>query len=421
MTTAKSPNRTRTLADVPEPEPELDAVDAYRATTPFPAPSNVVQALANVLATVGGVPKLTTAQRRALGMVAGDGEKGVPWAYRGIDQMTSAAQQLLGYNGVLIVPSVNRATADVTTVRVGSSDWLHVTCDVVITVYGPGGVDDKLPEFTVTGEARDNSDKVWAKVQTAARKQAILALLQIGDPKHDPDLETHPNGDAAPAAPPVHPDVLALNERIGKVSGPEDNGINDRVFKGIQRVLHKVVGDTAAAAGTDRWPAVVQAADAILASYERELAAISQQGGPGDDERIAAVKVVYMDAVTRTEDADTGEPVPALVAAGERAKLSEDEPATPTAATTADEWAAVRDALDEAWAEAGDLTDGGTAGTIDTDAVLTAAATTLFRDGVAATMDDALALVRSEQAAQDAAAAAQSAADADDLSRGEGY
>jgi hypothetical protein len=151
-------------------------------------PTHVVAAIAATKLELGGIAKLTPQQRQRRGMAGG--ETGISYAYRGIDQIAGAVAPLFGRFGVVCVPNV-LPDPIVEEIQVNGKPWRHVTARVEWHVYGPGGVDDCLPPFVTIGEGRDNSDKVWNKAQTAAYKNALLRLLDVGDPADDTDNQIH--------------------------------------------------------------------------------------------------------------------------------------------------------------------------------------------------------------------------------------
>lgn len=169
-------------------------------------PANVIQALARVQAEIGGIEKLNPAQRAQRGMGAGGGERGITYAYRGIDQIAAAAQPLFGAYGVVIVPElVSYEQDDVTTS--GGAKMREYLALVRWHVYGPGGLTDKIEAVTV-GEARDSGDKAMNKAMTAAYKNLLLRILCIGDPQDDTDnFNTSDDGEGRPVS--RHPGVAA--------------------------------------------------------------------------------------------------------------------------------------------------------------------------------------------------------------------
>lgn len=163
-------------------------------------PANVIAALARVELEIGGIAKMTKADRQRAGMAVDTSDRGVTWAYRGIDQIAAAAQPLLGKYGVVIVPNVVRHVVDdLPGYGTGNSKWTDTTVEVRWTIYGPGGVTDRIRAFTV-GLGRDNSDKGYNKAMTVAYKNLLLRLLSIGDPVDDVD-HTNTQPDVRPAEP----------------------------------------------------------------------------------------------------------------------------------------------------------------------------------------------------------------------------
>lgn len=175
------------MTDTPTETTEVEA-DAFgpTITRSDPMPTNVVQAIAAVMAEMGGIPKMSAAAHKARSGVQDAGpERGVSYAYRSIDQIAAAAQPLLGHYGVVILPDV--VEHDITDITVGGNPWTSHMMKVEWHVFGPGGVADRLPPFKTVGEGRDNSDKGANKAQTMAFKNALLRVLCIGDPADDPD------------------------------------------------------------------------------------------------------------------------------------------------------------------------------------------------------------------------------------------
>lgn len=187
------------------------------STSELPAVTNVVQALARVQAEIGGVEKLSGAERKARGLGGGDG--GINYAYRGIDQIAAAAQPLFGRHGVVISPTV--LSSDVTQIELNGRPWTDTTVLVDWTIYGPGGVEDRITART-EGQGRDNSDKGRNKAMTGAFKNLLLRLLCIGDPGDDPDNHTYESDTHTPVDTPVDlelEDAIAVLARIKSFKG----------------------------------------------------------------------------------------------------------------------------------------------------------------------------------------------------------
>lgn len=164
----------------------LWAIDATAATPDEKAmPTNVIAAVARVALEIGGIEKLTPTQRAQRGMGSTGGERGITYAYRGIDVIASEAQPLFGKYGVVIVPIVaSYEQQEIKTSGGGTMTAYLATVDW--RVYGPGGLDDQFTATTV-GEARDSGDKAMNKAHTAAFKNLLLRILCIGDPQDDTD------------------------------------------------------------------------------------------------------------------------------------------------------------------------------------------------------------------------------------------
>lgn len=151
-------------------------------------PTNVVEALAMVMGQIGGMEKMTQADRRRRGLISGDGEGGVTFAYRSIDQVTAKAQPLMAAAGVVIVPYRMEFAADIEHLTKGKSQapWTDTRIRVQWRIYGPGGPSDMI-EAESFGQGQDNADKGINKATTSAYKNLLLKLLMIGDPDDDTD------------------------------------------------------------------------------------------------------------------------------------------------------------------------------------------------------------------------------------------
>jgi hypothetical protein len=148
-------------------------------------PATVTAALARVMVEIGGIDKLSAKERAARGM--GGGDQGIAYAYRGIDQIAAKAQPLLGKHGVVIIPTIIESRIEPITIN--SKPWVDHFITVRWSVYGPGGLEDRIESVTM-GIGRDNSDKSANKAMTGAFKNLLLRLLCIGDPADDTDGHT---------------------------------------------------------------------------------------------------------------------------------------------------------------------------------------------------------------------------------------
>jgi hypothetical protein len=175
--------------------------------TAAPKHETVAAALAAVMGELGGIEKLTPEERRRRGLSSG--EKGVTYAYRGIDQIAAAAQPLLAKHGVVLVPEV--VDCKVEKITVNGNPWTDTMLTVRWTIAGPG---DPLMACTA-GLGRDNSDKGVNKAMTGAFKNLLLRLLCIGDPDDDTDGHTHV-ADAAPVITADSPSAVVF-ERLRQI------------------------------------------------------------------------------------------------------------------------------------------------------------------------------------------------------------
>lgn len=195
--------------DLPQPEP--------------PMPTTVVAAIARVMAEIGGIRKMGKNERIQRGLIEASNEKGVPYAYRGIDQLASAAQPLFGKYGVVIIPTV--LSQEIVQVVVNNNPWTDTFVEVRWDLYGPGWANASLHSDMITsvttGVGRDNSDKGVNKAMTIAFKNLLLRILCIGDPQDDADMERHETGrdedrrEAADDAPKNPADVVFESVRDG--------------------------------------------------------------------------------------------------------------------------------------------------------------------------------------------------------------
>ncbi len=296
MTTQRNSPATPPAPPPPEvaEEVELDPFDD------LPAPRNVIEALSRVTWQIGGIRKLTPAQRRQLSGVAGD-DKGVTFAYRGIDQIASAAQPLFGRYGVVVVPKANppevikiikgSATMDTTT-------WTRTTIEVEWSIYGPGGVDDKIVAVTY-GVADDNSDKSVNKAMTAAFKNVLLRVLCIGDPADDTDRLQNPH-DYEPNQPPPDPTppppddpIVVLFNRVKSYGGTPVADELIALTKEMPGVKLTESGLKRNDTFRERVVAILDAADAAAVAGAQDADAEAPQDSPGDDAAAALAPAEY--------------------------------------------------------------------------------------------------------------------------------
>lgn len=136
-------------------------------------PTNVIAALARVMEELPAIGKSEKSNQG--------------YSYRGIEQVTAQAQRLFGRYGIVFAPRVvDRTTVALT---VNGKPWTEEQLMVAYTVYGPGGIEDKIEVGPVLGLGRDNSDKGGNKALTQAFKYALLQTLCVSDAKDDADRD----------------------------------------------------------------------------------------------------------------------------------------------------------------------------------------------------------------------------------------
>lgn len=151
--------------------------DATKTPTETLTPTNIIEAIAAVM---GELPGIGKGERSQAG-----------YNYRGIEAITKEIQTLLSKYKVVFVPRVvARHTKDIV---VNNNPWTQEELTVIYTVYGPGGVEDRIEVGPIVALGRDNSDKGANKCMTQAFKYALLQTFCIGDAKDDGDAETHTN------------------------------------------------------------------------------------------------------------------------------------------------------------------------------------------------------------------------------------
>jgi hypothetical protein len=162
--------------------------DELMASLDVPAPEfpprHVVESLVRV---VRDLPAIGKDEKMA-------GESG-GYKYRGIEQMTAAAQPLFGRHGIIACPRVLESVT--TPITKGNKPWVHREMRVEYVLRGVNGPDDFVVMGPFVVEADDNSDKSANKCMTQAFKQMLLQVLMISDRKDDPD-EANVGRDAAP-------------------------------------------------------------------------------------------------------------------------------------------------------------------------------------------------------------------------------
>ena len=144
-------------------------------TTPA-EPMGVVQAIAKIMAEIPAIGKDGKADPAQGG-----------YRYRGIEQITAAAQSLMARHGVIFAPEVTQS--EVVDITVNNKPWTDTRLWVKYRIYGPDGSHIAVGPLMAIG--RDNSDKGANKAITQAYKQALLQVFCVSDGKDDTDGSTH--------------------------------------------------------------------------------------------------------------------------------------------------------------------------------------------------------------------------------------
>lgn len=170
------------------------------------------------------------------------------YAYRGIEDVTSAAQRLMGKHCVVPSPRVvERNVRVVGTTKAGNeiTEEHHV---IIYRLYGPGGLDDYIEQGPFHALARDNSDKGTNKALTQAFKQMLVQTFVIGDSAQDPDTYSAESTAAVPARPPTR-DELA--QEIGWRDAADEE--NNRKMVVDQLRAKADAGEFSAERGKELW------------------------------------------------------------------------------------------------------------------------------------------------------------------------
>lgn len=194
---------------------------------------NVVEALTRVMRDMPAIGK---------DKEMGSGNSG--YRYRSVEAITSSAATLFGRHGILVVPRVTERAVQEIKMGSGSSIWTEDHLTVLYTLYGPGGVEDRIEAGPFHALARDNSDKGTLKAMTQAFKMMLLQVLCIGDNKDDPD--SYAAEDRHESTPPAAPDP----DEEARIDGWE--GAAD--FKETKAaVLARIKAEIPEARGVELW------------------------------------------------------------------------------------------------------------------------------------------------------------------------
>lgn len=179
---------------------------------------NVVEALCRVARDLPAIGRDQTASAQQGG-----------YAYRGIEQITKHVQSLFAQHGVVFTPHVR--SYEVRDLVINGKPWTDIYEMVEYTVYGPGGVEDRITVGPILAVGRDNSDKGGNKCLTQAYKYALIQALTISDAKDDADGATH-EADAGRLAPPV-----GVPERLAAILAAVEEAPDDGLLVAIRQAV----------------------------------------------------------------------------------------------------------------------------------------------------------------------------------------
>jgi hypothetical protein len=219
--------------------------------TTLEAPTNVIAALARVMGELPGIGKSRHPS---------EGGGGISYAYRGIEEITAEAQTLCARYGVVFVPKV--LSKEIVPLTVNGKPWTDTIMEVEYTIYGPGGVKDRIVAGPFVGIGRDNSDKGANKSMTQVFKYALLQTLMISDRADDTDGKTV-EADAVQAIPPGL--VYAVQAKRDLFALVTAAGLAGEVAK------EHAKGIWATSGLPDEGLISVQGAEAMLAGARKEL------------------------------------------------------------------------------------------------------------------------------------------------------
>ena len=194
---------------------------------------SIYEAIPAIMREVGGIKKLDAQERKKLNLSL---PEGIPYAFRGIDQICQKLQPLMGLYGVCTFPNVLEYSQTEYTrkTKYGDSSWTH---EKVFVEYKVTASDGSFIECNVYGYADDNSDKGYNKAMTNSYKNLLLRLFCIGDPADDnfQNLvpEQHPQQQSNKKQQQPQEDVNYFQEIVKKVPNPED------IEQIIKYIVHK--------------------------------------------------------------------------------------------------------------------------------------------------------------------------------------
>ena len=185
-----------------------------------PPPTNVIQAIARVMAELPAIGKNSKADPKMGG-----------YAFRGIEAITAEAQKLQAKYCVVFVPRVTEC--EIKDILVNDKPWTDTILHVEYDIYGPQGISDKIVCGPLIGIGRDNSDKGANKALTQSYKYALIETYCISDSTADADGQSHER-DAAAKVDPVAPAAKAdFDKLVALIKATDPAGESEKLASHI--------------------------------------------------------------------------------------------------------------------------------------------------------------------------------------------
>lgn len=180
--------------------------------------------------------------REQVGAVRKEGTGGVPYSFRGVDQVVNAIYPALNEHGVIIFPVkaervlTQRLTGGTEKNGVLVGQKLMSTSDILLGLKIVAVEDGSSIYVEVAGESQDYSDKSTAQAHSVAYRIAILQTFTLPTDAPDPELnQTQPGG--------IEDSTGTLAARLGKPSKAELQAII-KEWVNSQEVVNPDSGDT---------------------------------------------------------------------------------------------------------------------------------------------------------------------------------
>lgn len=192
--------------------------------------------------------------REQVGAVRKEGSGGVPYNFRGVDQVVNAIYPALNEHQVVIYPISAQRT--LTQRLVGGTEKngvlvgqkLMSTSDLILGLRIVATEDGSSIDVEVAGESQDYSDKSTAQAHSVAYRIALLQTFTLPTDAPDPELnQEKPGGVEDVVSHPTGPSAIDLQTRIkayvkdgapnastgevGPIGGTEIDAIGLRVIR----------------------------------------------------------------------------------------------------------------------------------------------------------------------------------------------